>query len=103
MTKSLTPYNLGKLGFCVEDLESIDINEYVRIVNRQLKERLISSQLEINGLNIDVTTSKSVFNGDRFWFKCPRCLKKRGKLLKNPINSNIECRQCLSLIYQSQI
>jgi hypothetical protein len=97
--KSLTPYNLGLL---VEGCRKIKISDFLRKYRNEIKKTIIESELEILGLNINLTTSKTCYNGIRFWFKCPLCKKRVGVLFKHPLNNTIGCRKCLNLEYRKR-
>jgi len=99
--KSLNPNNLGK-KYLVEECQKIRIEDFLRIYRNKLKEAILNSQLEFLGLKIELTTSKTYYNGIRFWFKCPLCQKRAGVLLKHPLTDKIGCRQCLNLEYRKR-
>ncbi|MBD3362099.1 hypothetical protein GF362_00065 [Candidatus Dojkabacteria bacterium] len=94
-------YGLNDL-FCIEDLEKLDINECIREIKPQIKIKLIRSYLEVQGYKINLSTSETAFGGERLWFECPECGKRKGTLFKNPFSKKITCRKCLGLIYQKQ-
>ena len=97
--KSLNPNNLGLL---VEECKKIKISDFLKKSRAELKEALIKSELEIDGLSIELTTSKTSYNGVRFWFKCPLCGLRAGVLFRHPVNEAIGCRQCLKLEYRKR-
>jgi hypothetical protein len=97
--KRLKPNNLGK-KYLVEQCERVSINDYLRQAKKKIKESLINSQLEIEGLNIDLTIGKTNFNGLRLWFKCPICNKRVGVLYRHAISRILGCRGCLGLEYR---
>jgi len=97
--KRLKPNNLGK-KYLVEQCERVSINDYLRQAKKKIKKMLVASQLEVEGLNIDLTIGKTNFNGIRLWFKCPICDKRVGVLYRHAISQNLGCRGCLGLEYR---
>jgi hypothetical protein len=99
--KSLHPYNSGKT-ILVEDCQKLSISTYLNKAKEKLKKELIDSEIEMNNLNIELTPSKTSFDGLRYWFKCPQCKNRVGTLFVHPITDTIGCRKCLSLEYRSR-
>jgi len=97
--KSLTPINLGR-KYLVDKCKSINISDYLKQAKKGLKESVINSQLELEGLDIELTTSQTNYKGLRYWFSCPICSKRVGKLYKHPISQILGCRECLRLEYR---
>ena len=97
--KSLNPNNLGLL---VEECKKIKISDFLKKSRAGLKEAMIKSELEVDGLSIELTTSKTAYNGVRFWFKCPLCELRVGVLFGHPVNETIGCRRCLKLEYRKR-
>ena len=97
--KTIKPIDSGK--FLAETVEQIDINQLIRQFNIQAKESFIKSQLNIQGLVVKLVTSKTKY-GLRFWFSCPICSKRVGKLYKHPLSEAIACRTCNNLDYKSR-
>lgn len=97
--KSLNPNNLGLL---VEGCQKIKISDFLKKTKAVLKEAMIKSELEVEGLNIELTTSRTGYNGVRFWFKCPLCNLRVGVLFKHPVNEAVGCRRCLKLEYRKR-
>jgi len=100
--KPLTLNNSGK-KYLVENCQSIDISDYLRGIKKQLKGLIINSKIEADGFKIGLITSTTNYNGVRFWFKCPLCCKRAGKLYKHPKTSVLGCRRCLNLEYRCRI
>lgn len=96
--------NLNDLGkkFLVEDCQQIDINLFLKRTRGKLKEILLYSEIEADGLKIGLITSATHYKGLRYWFKCPLCGRRVGKLYKQPINQGFGCRACLNLEYRSR-
>jgi len=99
--KILNPNDLGRKCL-VEECQKIRIEDFLKTYRNKLKELVLASELEILGLKIELTTSKTCYNGIRFWFKCPLCKKRAGVLLKHPLTYEIGCRQCLNLEYRKR-
>lgn len=100
--KTLKPNDLGK-KYLVEECQKIRIDNFLKSYRNKLKELILSSELEALGTRIELTTSKTCYNGTRFWFKCPLCEKRVGVLLKHPLTDQIGCRQCLNLEYRKRL
>lgn len=50
-------------------------------------------------LYFDVTTTDCNYGGVRYWFKCPACDKRKGKIYR--IGEHWQCRTCADLTYDS--
>jgi len=96
--------NQRDLGFSpiVENCQKISVDELVRKATKNLKKRLVEAQIEALEANVKLTTSRTMFGGERLWFACPLCAKRSGILYQHPIGGTIGCRNCLSLIYKKQ-
>jgi len=99
--KALNPNDFGK-NILVENCQKIKIKDFLRICRAELKRAILNSEIETMGLNIKLATSKTCFNGIRFWFVCPLCNKRAGVLFSHPITTEIGCRTCLGLDYQKR-
>jgi len=99
--KTLNPNDLGKT-FLVEECSKIKIEDFLKQYRGKLKERILSSELEASGWNIELTTSQTHYNGMRLWFKCPLCTARVGVLFRHPLNNAIGCRKCLKLEYRKR-
>jgi len=100
--KKLKSNDLGK-KYLVEECQKIRIENFLKSYRNKLKELILISELEVLGIRIELTTSKTCYNGTRFWFKCPLCEKRVGVLLKHPLTDQIGCRQCLNLEYRKRL
>lgn len=98
--KSIRPNDLGQ-NQIVEWCQKIRVEDYIRQASKDLKRRLVESELEINNISIKLGTSRTRFNGERYWFICPICQKRIGILFE--LNSLIACRTCLKLKYKVQM
>lgn len=97
----LTPYDLGNF-LVAENYSKINIDELVVNALKELKIRLVQSQIDALGVEVKLTSSKTKFNGERLWFICPNCNKRVGVLRKHPVDGIIGCRICLNLKYRKQ-
>ena len=96
--KTLNPNDFGKPRL-VEECQKIRINDFLKTCRIELKRLTLNLEIEAQGLKIELTTSKTSFNGKRFWFTCPICEKRVGVLYNHPISNKIGCRKCLGLDY----
>jgi len=96
--KTLDPNDFGKT-LLVEECRKIKIDDLLKICRTQLKKLVLGMEIAGLGLKIELTTSKTRFNGVRFWFACPVCAKKAGVLFQHPLTERIGCRTCLGLEY----
>lgn len=85
-----------------EECQKIYINDVLEQVKRNFKRYLIESQLEILGGNVQLTTSKTGFGGERIWFKCSLCNQRKGVLYIHPLSGEIGCRHCLHIGYKQR-
>ena len=85
-----------------ENCQKISITTYLRKAKEKLKETLITSEMELGNLSIELTPSKTQFRGTRYWFKCPQCNGRVGTLFVHPLTHEIGCRKCLGLEYRSR-
>ncbi len=97
----MKPNDLGKT-FLVEECQKININSFVRSAKHNLIKTLISSELDAQGISIELLTSKTGFGGTRYWFKCPLCKQRVGTLFVHAISQNLGCRTCLGLEYRGR-
>lgn len=98
--KSLLPYDLEESETVVEDCVGVSVSEVLNKYKKQLKQQLLSSVFEVDGVSVRLGTSKTQFGGVRYWFICPRCAKRKGKLLRAP-SGRVGCNSCLGVSYQS--
>lgn len=94
--KSINTYDLGKT---TDSLRAVKIDELVRKARDEFKDQFIKSRIDINGKQIEVTTTNTRFGGRRIWFICPICKDKKGVIYADPI---LGCRICLNLKYKKQ-
>lgn len=93
----IKPNDLGEIA---ENCQKIRIDDFVRQVNKRLKQELLGSSIKALGISISLTSSKTRFGGSRYWFLCPLCIKRRGVLYRRgPL---VACRVCLGLGYRKQ-
>ena len=97
--KSIKPNDLGTNGI-VEWNRRININDLIRQANREAKNKLVQSLLDINGVDVSLDYTKTRFGGLRAWFVCPVCGCRVGSIFQG--NSLIACRKCLGMKYKAQ-
>lgn len=95
----MNPNDFGKT-FLVEECQKIEVNTFLRTAKLKLREVLIISNLEAQGIEIKLLTSKTGFGGVRYWFKCPICHRRVGTVFVHALNQNLGCRNCLGLEYK---
>lgn len=100
MDNSINPYDLGEN--IVELTEKINVNDLVRQAQKEFKIRFLQAQIEALGIEVQLATSKTRFNGDRLWLICPFCNKRVGTLYKHPSKDLVGCRHCLNMKYKNQ-
>jgi len=57
--------------------------------------------VEINGVEIAITTTRPNYGGVRYWFRCPYCRRRCGIMYIHPFG-HVGCRICLNLTYPRQ-
>lgn len=97
----IKPNDLGKFNIA-ENCQKIEIDDLIRKANKEIKHRILQSQIEVMGFELKLVTSRTKFNGERYWFLCPICKNRVGTIYKNPTNSQIGCRSCLGIQYKKQ-
>lgn len=100
--KTLTPNDLGRKTFLVENCPKVKIDNFLKQCRDNLKELILNSEIEATGWKLELTTSKTCFNGTRFWFKCPLCEYRAGTIFKHPLTNAVGCRRCLKLDYRKR-
>jgi len=98
----MKPNNLGK-KFTVEECQKVKIGDYLSDFKHKFKEAILSSALDATGQEIGLTSTKTGFNGVRYWFRCPICDKRIGVVLVHPMNHKVGCRECLNVDYRKRL
>jgi len=99
--KTLNPNDFGN-NFLVENCQRIKVSDFLKQYKLRLKELIFNSELELLDIKIHLTTSKTTYNGIRFWFQCPLCEVRVGILYRHPITDKMGCRTCLNLDYRKR-
>ena len=86
----------------IEHATSLSINDYIKEVRRKIKEDLVIKSTLLGKTKIYTTKSKTGFGGVRYWFLCPMCRVRIGKIYLHPISQKVGCRKCLDLEYKSR-
>lgn len=97
----IKPNDLGKF-FIAEQCQKINIDDIVRQVNKEAKQQILQSNIEVMGLKLNLLTSNTRFNGKRYWFSCPICNNRVGIIYRDPVSLQIGCRNCLKIEYRKQ-
>jgi len=97
----LSPYDLGDF-LIAENCYKVKVDDLVKKAQEGLKMRLLEAHVEALGVEVCFTTSKTKFNGKRFWFLCPNCGRRIGTIYKYPTEEIFGCRICLNLKYRKQ-
>lgn len=98
--KSLTPNDLGDSTMLIEDCVQVSVSELLQEYRKQIKEKILSSAFEVDGVGVKLDVTETHFGGSRYWFVCPTCSRRKGKLLRTPEGA-IGCNSCLPVSYQS--
>jgi hypothetical protein len=97
----MTPNDLGVFQ-TVECHQKINVNDLVRQASKEVKLRLLEGKVEVLGLDLDFTTTKTRLGGERLWFVCPQCGRRVGVIYKQASQEKIGCFRCLNLKYRKQ-
>ena len=97
----IKPYDLGKNNL-VEHSQKINIDDIVRLANKEVKRQILQSYIEVLGFKLNLLTSSTRFNGKRYWFACPICNSRVGTIYRDPVSLQIGCRNCLKIRYRKQ-
>ena len=99
--KNLAPNDFGK-KLLVEDCQKIKIKDLLKDWQSKFKEHLLESSIILQDQKISLCTSKTYYNGLRYWFKCPLCGKRATVLFQQPLDLKVGCRTCLNLDYRKR-
>lgn len=97
----IKPNDLGKYTV-VENCQKINIDDLIRRANKEIKQQILQSQIGVMGFELSLSTSRTRFNGERYWFLCPLCTCKVGTIYKHPVSQLVGCRNCLGIQYKKQ-
>lgn len=97
----LNPNDLGSY-LVLENCQRIRVEDYIRNALKSLKKAIVEAQMMADGYTVALTTSKTHYGGDRLWFECPQCSRRKGILYQSPIDNRIVCRKCIGLFYRQQ-
>lgn len=101
MKKNLNPSDLGNYS-TLEWCRKINVDELVKEINKNLKKVILEAKINALNVEIGLTTTKTRFGGEKFWFICLECGSKRGVLYFSPSGSKLLCRKCLRVYYSKQ-
>jgi len=93
-----------------EDINAIDIGQHVRGADgsRPLSGASVASVAAYwaDGRRVSamvhLLTSRPHFGGMRYWYQCPKCGRRAGKLYLPDASEGLACRQCHGLVYRLQ-
>ena len=85
----------------LEGFLKLNVDELVREVNKDLKKSILTAQLEVFDQKIKLTTTRTRFDGKKYWFVCPSCSKRVGTLYRE-MNGAAHCRTCTKTLYSRQ-
>jgi len=71
----------------------ISVAALVREAREKLLESLVKSQLNVEGLDIQLCTSTTNWGGKRVWFVCPSCNRRCGKIIETDMG--LLCNKCI--------
>lgn len=97
----INPNDLGEFQLA-DNTEKISINRLIVQVKEELKSALVRSQIDVMGLQISLTTSRTRFNGKRLWFVCPLCSRRCESIYRHTDKEIAGCRNCLNVKYRKQ-
>lgn len=93
------PHDFGK-KLLVEECQIIELSALLETYRSQIKQAVISAEIQALGTPITLTTTKTPFGGTRLWFCCPNCGARAGKLIVHPQNLLLGCRTCFKIDYR---
>ncbi len=99
--KSMIPNNFGKT-FLVDECPRITVSDLLNQSKALLLSMLANESISVSGLPVKLVTSRTGFNGVRYWFSCPRCQRRVAVVFKHPLSNNLGCRTCLGLNYRKR-
>ena len=80
---------------------NISLGEFNSIMIQRLDNLCLRSLMHNSPSKLSFTSSTLYFGGIRYWFKCPTCGNRVGKLYKPGHEEKFKCRQCHNLTYKS--
>lgn len=101
MNNLISPNDLGTLQLA-DYTQKLSVEDLVRQARKEFKKQLLEANTDALGVQIKLTTSKTRFGGERFWFICPLCNNRVGVIYKHSAHNLIGCRICLNLKYAKQ-
>lgn len=97
----INPYDLGEFQLA-DNVQKVSIDGLVGRVKKEFKVKLVQSQIEVLGLRVGLTTSRTRFGGDRLWFVCPLCSRRCELIYRHGGREISGCRICLNVKYRKQ-
>lgn len=81
-----------------KNTQSINVNEVIKSLRKQFTDSLLIHPLSIGGQQVSLVASKTGQGGLKYWFICPVCGSRVGKLYISQTNA---CRRCVGVKYAS--
>jgi hypothetical protein len=88
----------GKFGFAASMLP-VSIDDLIRSLRMQFEQSLINEPVYIGDLPIRLSKTTTGHGGFRYWFVCPNCGARVGKLFCS--EQTAQCRHCAAIKYPS--
>lgn len=82
-----------------EDLRSVSVTTIINSLRTGFKLSLQTRPVMINKTPVTMVPTRTGFGGYRYWFVCPTCGGRAGKVYVYGVS--VSCRKCLSLTYRS--
>lgn len=93
----MTHNDFGKI-LLAEECQKISLSEILEKVEQEIKKVLLQQCLEVSGIPVQISESKTGNGGIRYWFACPLCQKRCGILYQH--QGALGCRNCLNVKYK---
>ncbi|MEW6380820.1 MAG: hypothetical protein AB1611_14600 [bacterium] len=90
---------IASIFFAVNADEGLPGDSFI-ILAYSVTDKLTGQKEEITE-RIDIGSTPCHFGGVRYWFVCPSCRRRAGKLYLAPGTRHFRCRNCANLTYRS--
>lgn len=95
----MTVNDFGRI-ILVEECQRIEMKSVLIAARNQIKQSLLLSVFEADGLKTRMMISKTGNGGERYWFACPQCSARCAVMFRHPNSRLFGCRLCLNLRYR---
>ncbi len=89
----------GKSVKLADVCHKVRVQEIVHVYKKSMVDTLEDSKIDIAGVLVPLTESRTGHGGIRLWFKCPLCMRRVGILYQG--SDGVGCRLCFKLDYRS--